>query len=120
MNREGRATQCVYSTHELRTRGSRLGSVRYRAWLESSGAINVAKVFWIVTAAMVLVGIALVLGGFAVGMGPIAIVCGVLLLWSGIVKVIVLRIWRATLPPHDSSRDVDSNEREKTMAEYPL
>ena len=99
----------------------RLGSVRYQGWLESSGEINVAKVFWIVSAAMVLVGIALVLGGFAIGgMGPIAIVCGVLLLWSGIVKVIVLRIWRATLPPHDSSRDVDSNEREKTMAEYPL
>jgi hypothetical protein len=30
-------------------------------------------------------------------LGPIALVCGVLLLWSGIVKAIVLRIWHTTL-----------------------
>ena len=31
------------------------------------------------------------------GLGPIAFVCGALLLWTGIVKAIVLRIWRTTL-----------------------
>lgn len=51
---------------------------------------------------MVLAGIALVVGGVAAGLGPVALVCGVLLLWSGIVKIIVLRIWRGTLRHHPS------------------
>jgi hypothetical protein len=45
-------------------------------------------------------------------LGPIAFVCGVLLLWSGIVKAIVLRIWRTTLSsayaPDQARRDNDS------------
>lgn len=41
----------------------------------------------------------LIAGGVTAGLGPIAFVCGVLMLWSGIVKAIVLRIWRATLNP---------------------
>jgi hypothetical protein len=40
---------------------------------------------------------ALIAGGAVAGLGPIALVCGVLLLWSGIVKAIVLRIWHTTL-----------------------
>jgi hypothetical protein len=39
-------------------------------------------------------------------------VCGVLLLWSGVVKAIVLRIWRTTLnsasAPDHTRRDSDS------------
>ena len=50
-----------------------------------------------ISTTMVLIGIALVLGGAVAGMGPVALVCGVLLFWSGIVKVVVLRIWRATI-----------------------
>jgi hypothetical protein len=39
-------------------------------------------------------------------------VCGVLMLWSGIVKVVVLRIWHGTLnsdsAPENASVNVDS------------
>jgi hypothetical protein len=55
----------------------------------------------------VLVGVVLIVGGVAAGLGPIALVCGVLMLWSGIVKAIVLRIWRTTLmsdPPSGPTR----------------
>jgi hypothetical protein len=55
------------------------------------------KKLWIVTIAMVGCGLALALGSALAGLGPVALVCGVLLIWSGMVKVIVLRVWRATL-----------------------
>jgi hypothetical protein len=46
------------------------------------------------------------------GLGPIAMICGVLLLWSGVVKAIVLRIWRTTLngasAPDHAQRDSNS------------
>ncbi len=41
----------------------------------------------------------LIAGAVTAGLGPIAFVCGVLMLWSGIIKAIVLGIWRANLPP---------------------
>ena len=44
-----------------------------------------------------IVGVLLVAGSVAIGLGPIAFVCGALTLWTGIVKAIVLRIWRTTL-----------------------
>ncbi len=69
---------------------------------------------------MVLAGVALVLGGVAVGLGPIAIICGVLLLWSGIVKIIVLRIWQSTLPPRLASDDTGFDDGTKTMLERSL
>ena len=50
-------------------------------------------------------GVLLVAGSVAIGLGPIAFVCGALLLWTGIVKAIVLRIWRTTLS-HDPVPDV--------------
>jgi hypothetical protein len=50
-----------------------------------------------IAAAFVVVGVVLVAGSVAVGFGPIAFVCGALMLWTGIVKAIVLRIWCATL-----------------------
>ena len=57
-------------------------------------------------------GAVLIAGGAVAGLGPVALVGGVLLLWSGIVKAIVLRIWRTTLtpvPPLDQvHRDRDS------------
>jgi hypothetical protein len=62
----------------------------------------------VITAALVLVGVVLIVGGVAAGLGPIAFVCGVLMLWSGVVKAIVLRIWRTTLmsdPPTDPTRN---------------
>jgi hypothetical protein len=57
-------------------------------------------------------GALLIAGSGAVGLGPIALVCGVLMLWSGIVKAIVLRIWQTTLnsdsAPDHRRPDVDS------------
>jgi hypothetical protein len=59
----------------------------------------------------VLAGVVLITGSVAAGLGPIAMVCGVLMLWSGIVKVVVLRIWHGTLnsnsAPDDASVSVD-------------
>ena len=63
---------------------------------------------------MVVVGGALILGSIAAGLSPVALVCGVLLLWSGIVKVIVLRIWRATLVQHESPDQVRLDPHAKT------
>jgi hypothetical protein len=80
--------------------------------LESDCIIRHARSFWIITATFVVVGIGLVSGSVLAGLGPIAMVCGVLLLWSGVVKAIVLRIWRTTLnsasAPDHTRRDSDS------------
>jgi len=56
---------------------------------------------WLITAAMVALGLAMVLGGLTTGLSPFMLVGGVLLIWSALVKAIVLRIWRSTLgsPP---------------------
>jgi hypothetical protein len=68
---------------------------------------------------MVLAGMALVAGAVVTGWGPVALVCGVSLLWSGIVKFIVLRIWRGTLPHHPSSSGGSFNDGATTMLEPP-
>jgi hypothetical protein len=56
--------------------------------------------------------VVLIAASVVAGLGPIAMVCGVLLLWSGVVKAIVLRIWRITLnaasAPDHARRDRDS------------
>jgi hypothetical protein len=52
-----------------------------------------------IAAGFLVVGVVLVAGSVAVGFGPVAFVCGALMLWTGIVKAIVLRIWRTTLSP---------------------
>jgi len=57
-----------------------------------------------IAAGFLVVGVVLVAGSVAVGFGPVAFVCGALMLWTGIVKAIVLRIWRTTLSP-DSLTD---------------
>lgn len=65
-----------------------------------------------ITAGLVVVGAALISGGVVAGLGPVAFVCGALLLWSGVVKAIVLRIWHTTLnsasAPDAVQRDRDS------------
>jgi len=50
---------------------------------------------------MIVAGVALAVGGRLFGLGPIALVCGVLIFWSGVVKIVVLHIWKSTLssPP---------------------
>ena len=69
---------------------------------------------------MVLVGVALVMGGVVAGLGPVALVCGVLLLWSGIVKIIVLRIWHGTLRQHPSPGVAGFNDGVQSAPEPPL
>ncbi len=56
---------------------------------------------WLITAVMVVVGIALVLVSLFADLGPVFLIGGILLVWSGIVKVVVLRVWRTVLssPP---------------------
>jgi hypothetical protein len=56
------------------------------------------RYMWIIAAAVLGGGVALAAASALAGLGPIALVCGVLLVWSGVVKVIVLRIWQANLP----------------------
>jgi hypothetical protein len=68
---------------------------------------------WLITAAMIALGLALVLGGLATGLGPFLLVGGVLLIWSALVKAIVLRIWHATLgsPPLAGFQRPDTRAR---------
>jgi hypothetical protein len=72
--------------------------MRKRIVDEQCGKVCRVKGLWIITFFMVGCGSVLVLGSALAGLGPIALVGGVLLVWSGIVKVVVLRVWRATLP----------------------
>ena len=55
------------------------------------------RYLWFTSGIMILVGISLVAAAFMATLGAIALVCGLLLIWSGIVKIIVLRIWQKTL-----------------------
>jgi xanthine/uracil permease len=54
------------------------------------------RYLWWVSAFMIVVGLMAVIAG-AVALGPVALIAGVLLVWAGIVKVIVLRIWQKTI-----------------------
>jgi hypothetical protein len=63
---------------------------------------------WKTTLVMVGGGAALIAASIAAGLGPIALVTGALLLWSGIVKLIVLRIWRQTLGAGSSPASTDT------------
>ena len=68
------------------------------------------KKLWLVPNLMVACGIVSTLGGTLLGLGPIALICGVLLIWSWIVKVVVLSVWRATIPatPHPEQASLSS------------
>ncbi len=70
------------------------------------------RLFWTITVALVVGGMVLIAGSGAAGLGPIALVCGVLMVWSGIVKAIMLRIWHTTLSadsaPNRTRPDIDS------------
>ncbi|MGH2615492.1 MAG: hypothetical protein ACRDJC_09660, partial [Thermomicrobiales bacterium] len=79
---------------------------------ESDEGTRFVRKLWFITAAMVTFGIALILGSLATGAGPIFLVGGVLLVWSAIVKVIVLRVWSQTLgspPPQPEPRRVGAS-----------
>jgi membrane protein implicated in regulation of membrane protease activity len=55
------------------------------------------RYLWMIAAAMVLVGLFLLGSSVVLGSGAIGGIAGTLLVWSGVVKVIVLKIWQATL-----------------------
>jgi hypothetical protein len=73
------------------------------------------RYLWLTAGLMTLLGICIAASSAMAGVGPIAFVCGLLLFWSGIVKLVVLRIWQKTLahppiapdrgahPPHSPS-----------------
>jgi uncharacterized membrane protein required for colicin V production len=64
--------------------------------------------------AMIASGIVLIVGSLIGALTIVGLVAGLLLIWSGIVKVIVLRIWRASLAGPDSA-----NGEERTSASKP-
>ena len=55
------------------------------------------RFLWMISAMMVASGVLLLLAALVGGASPLLLVGGILLLWSGVVKVIVLRIWKSTL-----------------------
>jgi hypothetical protein len=59
------------------------------------------KHLWLTAGAMTFGGAILALAGLLTALSPVAFVAGVLLFWSGLIKIVVLRIWRSTLasPP---------------------
>jgi len=56
---------------------------------------------WLITAIMVVAGAAMILASLVAGAGPIILIGGVLLVWSGLIKTAVLRVWGVFLesPP---------------------
>ena len=50
---------------------------------------------------MLVAGMLLMFVSRSAGLGPVAFVGGALLCWSGVVKLVVVRIWKSTLsnPP---------------------
>jgi uncharacterized membrane protein YphA (DoxX/SURF4 family) len=61
------------------------------------GTDNFMRYLWATSFIMVAVGFVLFGAGVLGLLAPIALVLGLLSLWSGIVKLIVLRIWQRTL-----------------------
>jgi hypothetical protein len=55
------------------------------------------RYLWISSVFMVVAGVACILARFLGLLDPIAMILGAMLIWSGIVKVIVLRVWRTSL-----------------------
>lgn len=55
------------------------------------------RYLWFTSLAMVSAGVFLIAAYLTGIIEVVALIAGVLLLWSGIVKVIVLRIWRSSL-----------------------
>jgi hypothetical protein len=57
------------------------------------------RYLWWISGAMLVGGAVLAVAGAVAGMGPIALLAGVLLVWSAVVKIIVLRIWQKVVQP---------------------
>ena len=55
------------------------------------------RYLWVSSAVMVVAGVACILARQLGLLDPIATILGAMLIWSGIVKLIVLRVWRTSL-----------------------
>jgi hypothetical protein len=55
------------------------------------------RYLWISSVVMVVAGIACILARYLGLLDPIAVILGAMLVWSGVVKLIVLRVWRTSL-----------------------
>lgn len=54
---------------------------------------------WSVSLLMVAVGLVLCLAGVALGLGPVWTLAGLLLAWAGLVKLVVVHLWRGVANP---------------------
>jgi len=74
------------------------------------------RYLWITSAVMIALGILLIAGYLLRAFATIALIGGLLLVWSGVVKLIVLRIWRSSLgKPSVSEQYPHSNSSEPTV-----
>jgi hypothetical protein len=55
------------------------------------------RYLWISSFTILVAGIAVLAGGLIGLLEPIAVVLGLLRFWTGIVKIVVLRIWRRSI-----------------------
>jgi hypothetical protein len=55
------------------------------------------RYLWITSIGMIACSLALIGGNLIGRLEPVALICGLMLLWSGVVKIIVLRIWHSSL-----------------------
>jgi hypothetical protein len=68
------------------------------------------RYLWMTSFAILAAGAALLAGAIFGALGPIALVCGLLLVWTGVVKIVVLRIWKRSLASPGSSHRADGAE----------
>ena len=55
------------------------------------------RYLWISSIVMVVAGVACIVARYLGLLDPIATILGAMLVWSGVVKLIVLRVWRTSL-----------------------
>ena len=55
------------------------------------------RYLWFSSVFMVVAGVACILARFLGLLDPIATILGAMLVWSGVVKLIVLRVWKTSL-----------------------
>lgn len=55
------------------------------------------RYLWFSSVFMVVVGVACIIARFLGLLDPIAMILGAMLVWSGVVKLIVLRVWKTSL-----------------------
>jgi hypothetical protein len=72
------------------------------------------RYLWISSFTILVAGIAVLAGGLIGLLEPIAVVLGLLLFWTGIVKIVVLRIWRRSI---DSTNPTLVTAKAETMSQ---